>query len=284
MKVLILGLGSIGKRHARLLHQYYPEHELFSLRRQSPSLSGLPFVTDLFRWGQVDAIKPDVAFICSPTNYHTIDAIKCAIRRMHLFIEKPLAVHMAGLLSLKHIVKRKKLTAYVAYPFRFHKSILQLKHDLQQASARGFFFQAFTDLFWWGKSSYSFSRQTGGGALYELSHEIDLAQFILGKIISISGEHIKSDKYDFDYYCNLYAIHELGQRSRIVLNIESELEFRGIFYDDEKCSKRRILTYASNEQMYIDQLKYFFDNIGYQNLDNNIFEAAELFEKMINSR
>ena len=42
--------------------------------------------------------------------------------------------------------------------------------------------------------------------------------------------------------------------------------------------------YKANDQMYVDQMKYFMDNLRNPYLMNNIFEASNLFEKIIEIR
>ena len=50
--------------------------------------------------------------------------------RLHLFIEKPIDCRLDGLDHLLRIVAERRLTAYVAYPLRFHPVVRELKERL----------------------------------------------------------------------------------------------------------------------------------------------------------
>ena len=86
MKVLLVGMGSIGKRHARILLDRLG-HELFAFR-SSESRLNIPGIVEVCSWQEVDGSKPEVAFITNPTMLHIQTALNCAERGMHLFIEK----------------------------------------------------------------------------------------------------------------------------------------------------------------------------------------------------
>src|SRR3989338_2319382 len=99
MKVLIVGLGSIGLRHATILQEHFP-HELLALR-SSTGEKNTPGIPEVFSWDDAAFWKPDVAFITSPTNMHVSHALEAAGRGMHLFIEKPLSHSLEHLETLR---------------------------------------------------------------------------------------------------------------------------------------------------------------------------------------
>lgn len=91
MKIIIIGLGSMGKRRIKLLKQYYPVMGLIGVdsrldrRQEAEALFSIPTYTDLN-----EAIKkenPNIAFICtSPLNHDEI-TIKCIKQGIHIFSE-----------------------------------------------------------------------------------------------------------------------------------------------------------------------------------------------------
>ena len=97
MKVLFLGLGSIGKRHVRLLLKNF-DHEVSALRSRKGQGTDIQIgVKELVSWNEVDSTKYDVAFVTNPTSLHLRSALECAQRGMHLFIEKPIDCPVGGL-------------------------------------------------------------------------------------------------------------------------------------------------------------------------------------------
>ena len=130
MKILICGLGSIGKRHARIL-QKMGGHEIFALRTYQGQEKNDLGIKELKSWEEVDRYAFDIALITNPTCLHVTTALECARRRMHLFIEKPIGASLENLDPLLNLVEEKSLTAYVAYPLRFHPVIETLKKRIE---------------------------------------------------------------------------------------------------------------------------------------------------------
>src|SRR6188472_1576888 len=131
VRVLILGLGSIGRRHATLLRRHFShEVELASMRTHIGPDSNDLGIPEISGWNEISAQRFDVALIANPTNMHIDTAIRCAERGLHLFIEKPIDCRLDGLDHLLSIVAERRLTAYVAYPMRFHPVVRELKSRL----------------------------------------------------------------------------------------------------------------------------------------------------------
>ncbi len=131
MKVLFIGLGSIGQRHAAILAKR-GGYELLALRSGQGSLGDhqLP-VRNLSSWEQVSAEKPQLAFITNPTALHIPAAMACARQGMALFLEKPIGHNTQGLAELCALCRERQLPTYVAYVLRFHPVILRLKQMVQ---------------------------------------------------------------------------------------------------------------------------------------------------------
>ena len=70
-------------------------------------------------------------------------------------------------------------------------------------------------------------RCSGGGVINELSHEIDLASFIIGQIKSINGEVYQKKFIDTDVEDSaLEIIHNSGIKSLIDISFASSFEKR----------------------------------------------------------
>lgn len=273
MRLLFFGLGSIGQRHLYLVQKHFPEHEVFHFVR-----TGMPWpnVKSVASWEEVKRVDPDVAFICNPSNYHIDTALRCADLGINLFIEKPLGVENGSKLNdLLDVVKGKDLTAYVAYPFRHSDQIKRLKGRIPR-STKTARIVCRTDITRWGKE-YGKKASSGGGAILELSHEIDYAQFLFGPINHLGGCAIFcSNRFtDAETSAVINCFHESGFVSRVELDLMSNVEDRFI-----ECGNIEV-NLEVNSQMYLNQLKYFFDNIGNPMLENNIFEAAKLFQHIV---
>lgn len=286
MKIMFFGLGSIGRRHARLLQSDFPDFELFAAR--TTKKKGLDGVIDVRgdHWAAIEKIAPDVAFICNPTDKHIDTAQKCADLGMALFLEKPIDVTSGPKLTkLLQTVRENRLQTYVAYPLRHHPVLQQWKGKLIGGGRKAAIMH-YTNIARWGKD-YSRLASTGGGAILELSHEIDLAQWLFGKIVDISGT--KSHSKDFEKFttaetsAKITTTHADGMQVDIVLDIGSLKPMRHIFF---KSSMKTIdADYECDDDVYLSQLQYFFDKLKKQSfMMNNLHEASELFYQIIDFR
>src|SRR6185312_146830 len=139
MKVLIVGLGSIGQRHVRNLRALLGDQlELLAVRVRGlnhvltdalkiESPDGLCEKYDIRTFGDLEqalAQKPDAAFICNPNSMHMATALTVARAGCHLFIEKPLAHEEADVEELIEIVEQRRLVATVGYQLRFHPGLM----------------------------------------------------------------------------------------------------------------------------------------------------------------
>jgi len=276
MKLLFFGTGSIGQRHIDLLLKHF-DHEIYAFRSGQGALYSNPEVKEIHSWGEVDEIRPDVAFICNPTYLHIKTATQCAERGIRLFIEKPVDCSTRGLDYLIRLVVEHQIPSYVAYPFRFNSGVKKFKKENNTNYIN--IIQSITNLDnWRGYQTYSAKKSQGGGALLELSHEIDLAEYLFGEIVEIKG-HFNSHgrvKTDAEETAVLYAKHK-NCSTHIVLDIASGREERTIITNS-------IMSYFSTDQMYLDQLIYFFDNINNSRMMNNLPDASILFRKIMGVR
>lgn len=306
LRILFCGLGSIGRRHARLIQSNFP-HEIVAIRSfkgQEPK--DLEF-TEVSSWAEVDAQKFDVAFITNPTFLHIETALRCAERDMHLFIEKPVDCALTGLEKLLALVRDRQLSAYVAYPLRFHPVVRALKKRLSGKRCLHASMVCASYLPHWRpkqdyRQSYASMKQKGGGVFLEMSHEIDMAEFLFGPVVEIAGRlsRLSDLTIDSDDCADLILRHDSGI-TNIHLNMFSHQRRRHIAVDVPGGYLHADLCQPSvtevtgeevshedfsieNDSMYVSQLQYFFERLGRSDMENNLLEASSLFTRMIEFR
>lgn len=303
-KIILFGLGSIGIRHARLLRDNF-RHELFAFRsRISPKDNSLG-INEVYTWKEVEKIAPHIAFITNPTFLHIPTALRCAKSGMHLFIEKPIGSGYKGLDQLLNIVKKNRLSAYVAYCLRFHPVIIRLKeickHNMpvHATVVCGSYLPKWrlSKDYW---SCYSARKRSGGGVVFDLSHEFDYINYLFGEVSDMQGVYgklsdlsIDSEDYaDIIMCCPKTAVNlHLDYFSKtpqrwIKINFKSAEHAEGDLINNELrvYSEGRLRKFKyrfKRDDMYLKQLKYFFSNIGNPCMMNNLGEAAGLFKKII---
>ena len=185
MKVAIVGAGSIGLRHRKILDGL--NHEVVLISRHDPSA----------RYKSLDGALVhenfDYVVIASETSRHSDDLNSLVNNKFagRVLVEKPLFAKKS------HMKENVFALGAVGYNLRFHPAILWLKQTLPSlgaiTSANLYVGQYLPS--WRPNSDYRISssaRQTsGGGVLRDLSHELDLALNIFGawqKLTALGGK------------------------------------------------------------------------------------------------
>lgn len=201
-RVLVVGSGSIGRRHLRNLHALGirclagcdPDPD-----RLSPMVKELgvqPFVS--FEEA-ILGTKPDLVFICTPPVFHVPQALRAVRAGAHVFIEKPLSHSLAGVDELIIEAEARQRIVQVGYNLRFHPGLQKLKQLVDEGAvgqilwAQAEIGQYLPDWRPWQdyRQSYTARRVLGGGILLDASHEIDYILWLLGQpseVICLAGK------------------------------------------------------------------------------------------------
>jgi len=191
VRVIICSLGSIGKRYARIIKEAWPEIEVAALR-SGLSKDSCKYVDRSFT-SEEEAIQwnPHAAVIASPANQHLRQALLFTAKNIPTLIEKPIGTGDERADEWEELAKRSRETpVYVGYILRqdpganIIKDLIRQKRIGQLISARFYCgswlpnWRPDTDY----RKSVSARKNLGGGAALELSHEIDMALFLLGDL------------------------------------------------------------------------------------------------------
>jgi predicted dehydrogenase len=211
MRALIAGWGSIGRRHAECLHAVMPDCEIVVWRQlasDTPEARAAASGADRIVFSAEEALAalPDFAIVANPAPCHVPTASLLAARGIPMLIEKPLADTQAAAATLRRDCEPHHPLLMVGYVLRFHPSVIALRDYLQAGAigdvlnARLHVGQHLSD--WrpgtnWQKS-ISVQRALGGGALLELSHEIDLALWLFGRADAVTARIAPNTLPDID--------------------------------------------------------------------------------------
>ena len=110
IKILIVGAGSIGKRHIRNLKKIgILSSNLLAVDKRKDRLDEvkkLDIKKCFFSLKSALRESFDAAVICSPTSMHINQCILLAKQKKHLLIEKPLSHNLKDLNILEKILKK----------------------------------------------------------------------------------------------------------------------------------------------------------------------------------
>ncbi|MGH6946941.1 MAG: Gfo/Idh/MocA family protein [Kiloniellales bacterium] len=183
---LVVGFGSIGARHARLLREAGETVAVVSRRAVDwePRFADLP--------GALAEAAPGTVVIANDTASHgaTLSALAEAGFRGRVLVEKPLLAEPAAL--PRHRFERLA----VGYQLRFHPGVQRLRQALAGERIVSACLYVGQHLAGWRpgrdyRTTESAARERGGGALRDLSHELDLAAWLFGswrRVAAIGGK------------------------------------------------------------------------------------------------
>jgi glutamate-1-semialdehyde aminotransferase/spore coat polysaccharide biosynthesis protein SpsF (cytidylyltransferase family)/predicted dehydrogenase len=230
-RALVVGCGSIGRRHAKNLKSLGLRHLAFC----DTSPSALQQCTDdvggeLFSDYQeaLRTFKPDLTLICTPPVYHVEEALAALRARSHVFIEKPLSHESTGIEVLIAEARRRDRNVQVGYNMRFHPGLRILK-DLIDSGKIGRVLwlnveagQYLPDWRPWQnyRESYSARQELGGGIILDGSHELDYICWLLGRPIEVScrAEHLSSLEINVEDSAWIYLTFPDRRRAELHLD------------------------------------------------------------------
>lgn len=205
-RILIVGHGSIGKRHLKLARSFFPNANIRVLRHLNNISTPKDSNGCFDNIEDAHSFAPQLAVIANPATLHIEVALKLVEQGVHLLIEKPIAATRDGIQLLLNLSKKNNTILLVGYNLRFLSSLQQFRSALQKLtigkvlSVRceiGQFLPSWrpdTDY----KQGVSARRKLGGGALLELSHEIDYLRWIFGEVEWVTASLSKQSELDID--------------------------------------------------------------------------------------
>lgn len=233
MNILIVGYGSIGSRHCKLLRQLYPNADIRILRHKHHG--SIPdYATDVF-YSIDEALKfnPSFAVICNPASQHIPISMHLAKEKINLLIEKPISDTLANLSEFCKIVTDSKIKVMVGYNLRFLDSLIKFKSLLQNnfiGEVHSAYIEATSYLPNWRpnidyRNSVSSQKKLGGGVLLELSHEIDYIKWIFGDVKWVKGNISKLGNLDIDVEDSAHVWMEIEKQNKSKVSIILNLNF-----------------------------------------------------------
>lgn len=303
--ILVCGAGSIGKRHIKNLK--FLGEQVIVWRSRSNLIKKLEKHLKVKVFLNLDeALKYSKAVvIATSTDNHMNIALKALKLGKPIFIEKPISNNKKNINNL--IKLGKKNIIEVGHQLRMHPSIVILKKKLKKLSPKsimGYRFVMGQDLRQWRKNSnyrknYSSQSSRGGGAMYDLVHQIDIAVWLFGPVEHVFANLARRSKLKIraDDFTNLILIHKNGVTGQIQLDMVSPA-YRGeneivtkdnVFYfnlvNGKLIRKKKFFSKIISKppkkfirnDLFISQMKHFLKRLKNNNLD----AACSLFDGIL---
>ena len=197
MDILIIGYGSAGKRHAKILSSFKLVKNIFIKTNQNiNSRNKIKFIK------KINNINPDLIIVANETYKHfeTCKLLEKKYKRKIIITEKPLFHKYFNF-------RPKNNKFFVTYNLRFHPCLKYIKKKFNLSKT--FYVEAESSSYvpkWRKKTDYrknysAFSKK-GGGVILDLSHEIDyimwlFPHFKIQKILKKKISNLKIFSEDF---------------------------------------------------------------------------------------
>ncbi|MEK7622413.1 MAG: Gfo/Idh/MocA family oxidoreductase [Patescibacteria group bacterium] len=230
MKLVIVGLGSIGKRHKTNLESL--GHEVIN-----------------------DYAEADGILICNPTALHVKTALEVQKYHLPIFIEKPISHNLDNLDKLAGNI-------LVGYCLRFDWSLQEFKTKISQEKIQAVKIVCQSWLPDWRpdkdyRQSYSAKKELGGGVLLDLSHEIDYALWFFGPVKTVKAklQMVPELEIEIEAKVNLELEFVSGVKAEMYLSY-ADNEYKR-FCEVQTDKEKLVWNFQPNNEMYVEEMKHF---------------------------
>ncbi|MFC2171129.1 Gfo/Idh/MocA family protein [Acidobacteriota bacterium] len=305
MKILIVGLGSIGRKHLECLQQYSGV-DVTAFRTSKGAKKESSGIIEFTTLQNALAYEPNGVIISNPTALHATSALPFLRKGIKVLIEKPIAESVKEaekLVSFKELIR-------VAYCLRFYPVSDFVKHlCLEESIFRVSFRRSYYLPKWHSyadyRLEYSSRKDLGGGVIRTLSHELDLMLHWFGWPDSVVGvtDRVSPLEIDVDDFAFFTARSKNGVRISFDLDFFSPenintgdiftekgkytWDHRGIWFSSYENSNQLNLSHFREDEinnMYMRQTEDFLNFVRGENSQNATYKAAlnvlELIERI----
>jgi predicted dehydrogenase len=201
---LVLGYGSIGKRHAKnlgTLGHRVRVVEPCSKRRLEAREDGHTSYKSLIGVDSLSSV--DAVLICTPPKFHVSQTLWALKAGLKVFLEKPIGITLEECLEVLNLDHRH---VFVGYNYHWNPQVIELKRRISQESMGKLYYCQMSmgmnlkDWHPWEdyRTFFMSSKDLGGGALLDESHFLELAIDFFGLPLSISSNQNKLSTLEID--------------------------------------------------------------------------------------
>lgn len=230
--VLIVGSGSVGKRHARNLASLGcriscvdpREERRKELAAETPIIGSYPTIEDALSIGRLDGVV-----VGSPTAFHPAQTISALEAGLPVLLEKPVAKTAAEAHAMREAERRTGVPVLLGYTWRWWPPLARVRALLGESAVgtlRHVQFHMSAHLADWHpwepyQEFFMASAAQGGGALLDESHWIDLMIWLFGMPAELSGrvEKISDLNIETDDNVDALAVYPDGLRVSLHLDL-----------------------------------------------------------------
>ncbi len=290
-KVLVVGCGSIGRRHIKNLASIGIRDFVLcdtseeSLKAASAGLES-PVLTTKFKDALLKGAK--AAIICTPSSLHLEMAHILARHGVHLLIEKPLSHTLEGITELEREVEARGIVAMMAMCYRFHPVFQQVKGLIaSEVIGKIYHVNYFGGHYlpdWHPNADYRIEyaarKKLGGGVVLTSIHGLDNIRWLFGEVEEAHAFVDRVSDLEMDVEDIVTGIFRL--RNGIYVNWQTDFL--------QRANQHRMVVAGSRGTIRADFLtgivetystelgKWYSGRVGFQVNDMYVDEAKHFFD------
>lgn len=299
MKIIFIGLGSIGQRHLKNLAR------IFKIKKQACEIDALrkttkdlpmeikKLLTHQYTYSDNIPQDYDISFITNPTSMH-YDTLKLITQKAkHIFLEKP--VFDSCTYDVNNIYFQKNAVCYIACPLRYTKVIQYLKKFIKKRKVFNIRAICSTYLPDWHpnadyRMSYSANEKLGGGVAIDLIHEWDYISYLFGvpaKVYRFAGKYsdLEINSEDTALYIAQYPDKTISlhldyfgryERREIEIYLENDVIVGDLINNQVRFLKKgKVIQFKEDRNDFQSaELEYFIDLVEGKKKNTNDIETA----------
>lgn len=198
MRVLIVGVGSIGERHLRCFGR--TSRVDVSICEPNPTLRDRVAeqykVTEAFPSLELALENSfDAAVVCTPAHTHLTLATQLLASGAHVLVEKPLSTTLDDIAQFRASLAGQTRTVGVAYVSRLHPLLAAMRQAIREGrfgrpvqlvAVSGQHFPYYRPAY---REIYYRDRSTGGGAIQDaLTHLVNSGEWLVGPMTEVTAD------------------------------------------------------------------------------------------------
>jgi predicted dehydrogenase len=191
LKVGFVGTGGIAKRHLGntakrddIAMVGYADVALEKAQSAAEQYGGNAYAD--FR-ELYDREQPDVVVISTPPFAHGEIEEEAAMRGIHFFVEKPVAVNMELAKRVLTALENADIATQVGYMYRFSEALLRVRELLEGRAVAmvqaHYYMPGLPPPAWW-----PYMAKGGGQLVEQATHMLDLGRFLAGEVATVAGQ------------------------------------------------------------------------------------------------
>lgn len=242
MNFLVVGCGSIGKRHLRnslaLAKSNDNAGKVFAYDSNPEVAAAVANELGVACLPNLDAAAEEKiagAVVAIPNSLHVPTARRLMEQGVSVMIEKPLSHTLDGVDELIELGRKKKLVLLTGYNLRYHPNLLSAKQKLEEGligrvlSARVHF--GYNLALWRPhvdyRKNYGAIKAQGGGVILDVIHEINVITWLFGDVAQVAC--MASKRTDLEIDTEDVASAVLRMKSGAIVQLY--LDYADLAYD-----------------------------------------------------